>query len=84
MPDFYDQYGVFHEGGICMSAISQYVLTVICTVILCAVMQMFLPGGSAGTLLKMISGLMVTITVLTPFVERQGVAIGSISGGYFV
>ena len=54
-----------------MSTISQYVLTVICMVILCAIMQMIIPSGSAGALLKLMVGLVVTITVLTPLLKDR-------------
>ena len=54
-----------------MDTIRQYVLSVICIVICCGVLQLAVPKGTVGTLFRVISGLAVTITVLSPLLNGK-------------
>ena len=54
-----------------MIEIRQYFLSVICVVVLCGLMQLLLPSGTAGALLKLICGLLVMITVVRPLLQDR-------------
>lgn len=54
-----------------MDTVRQYILSVICIAVVCGVLQMLIPKGTAAALFKVISGLAVTITVLSPIVNEQ-------------
>lgn len=71
MLDLYDQHGMLHERSFLLSLLGQYVLSVICIVILCAIMQMLVPTRSAGALVKMVTGLVVTVAVLSPVLKDR-------------
>lgn len=54
-----------------MEAVRQYILSVVCMVMICGVAQVLFSVGSAGTILKIICGLLVTITVLRPVIKDR-------------
>lgn len=49
-----------------MDSVRQYVLSVICVVIVCGILQLLLHSGMSASVAKFLSGLIVTITVLNP------------------
>lgn len=61
-----DQYDLFYKGSCIVEALREYILSVICTAIVCGVLQILVPNGTSATLSKMISGLVITISVLSP------------------
>lgn len=65
-----------------MDGIRQYVLSVICVVILCGITELFITDGKIKALVKVVSGLTVTLTVLNPFVRgyelQWGLAVDEI------
>lgn len=66
-----DQHNLFYEGNCIMESIRQYILSVICVAVVCGVLQMLLAEGTAAALVRIISGLIVTITVLSPVVDEN-------------
>ena len=52
-----------------MESIRQYILSVISVAILCAMAQMLLTNGLASSLVKLITGLMITVVALQPILE---------------
>ena len=54
-----------------MDSIRQYILSVICMVIVCGVLQLIFQEGANASLIKLISGLIVTITVLSPLLKDK-------------
>lgn len=52
-----------------MSAVRQYILSVICIAILCGVVQTLFSKGSTGSLVKLITGLMITVTAIGPLLR---------------
>ena len=68
MSDFSYQHDLLYEGGGIVDAIRQYILSVICVVILCGLAQILFSGSSS--LVKLITGLVVTITVISPLLRN--------------
>lgn len=60
------QYGLFSEGCELMSAVGNYVLTVIVTAFLCAVISDLVQDPSSKAIIRMVSGMILTITVAAP------------------
>lgn len=54
-----------------MDTLRQYILSIICIVVSCGVLQLLVPKGTIGTLFRVISGLAVTITVLSPLMNGE-------------
>ena len=54
-----------------MDSVRQYVLTVVCMVIVCGVVQMLCASGTAAAHVKLISGLMVAITIMRPLIQER-------------
>ena len=54
-----------------MGSIQQYLLSVICITIACGIVQQLLTGGKHTGVVRIITGLMVTITVLHPLVNLK-------------
>ena len=54
-----------------MDSIRQYVLSVICMVTVCGLVQMLFQSGTTASLVKMICGLIVTIAVLGPLLKDK-------------
>ena len=52
-----------------MDSIRQYILSVICITIACGVVQQLLAGSQHYGIMRIITGLMVTISVLHPFLN---------------
>ena len=52
-----------------MGSMRQYILSVLCVVIMCGLTQALFPEGTMHALIKWIGGLAVTITVLNPLVK---------------
>lgn len=59
-----------------MDAIRQYILSVICIAILCGLTQTLFSKSSTGTLVKLITGLMITITVIGPLLRETDFSLG--------
>lgn len=64
-----------------MDSIRQYILSVICTTVLCALVHTFLSGGTMGSLVKLITGLMVTLVVLNPVLDIDLIRIDTYFDG---
>lgn len=65
-----DQYRVFYERCIIMGTIREYLLSITAAAIICAVVrQMFGKDRPIGKLIKIISGLFMVVTVLSPLLE---------------
>ena len=54
-----------------MAEIRQYVLSIIAISLLCGVVQLFFVGSNLFNLVKLITGLMITITVVSPIIRIQ-------------
>lgn len=54
-----------------MDAIRQYILSVICMAIVCGIVQMLFPSGTVASVVKILSGLIVTIAVLSPLLQEK-------------
>ena len=52
-----------------MDSIRQYILSVICITIACGIVQQLLGGSQHSGIVRLITGLMVTITVLHPLLN---------------
>ena len=65
----FDQYHLLYEGSNLVGEIRQYMMTVFCVVALCGLVQMILSSGVAGSLVKLLCGLIVTVTVLQPLIK---------------
>lgn len=59
-----------------MNAVYRYILCVVCTVILCGCVRILIPSEE-NSVLKMITGLVVTVVVLTPFLNGVKIPIGN-------
>lgn len=57
-----------------MEEIRQYILSVISISILCGLAQMFFSGSSTGSVVKLITGLMITITVVGPILQNKNIS----------
>lgn len=66
MHDLFDQYDLFYERSFLVDSIRQYILSVVCIAVLCALIQMLLAGGSMESLVKLVTGLTITLIVLNP------------------
>lgn len=71
MSDVLDQYNLLHERGSIMHSLRQYILAVTCITAACSVLQMLLAEGTAYSLIKMLSGLIISIAVLTPLIKED-------------
>jgi len=54
-----------------VSSIRQYLLSVICMVVVCGIMQLFITSGPTGSVIKMIAGLIVTVVVINPLLKNR-------------
>lgn len=54
-----------------MSALRQYILAVACMTVACGVLQMLLTNGTVSSLVKIISGLVVSISVFSPLIKEN-------------
>lgn len=54
-----------------MHSLRQYILTVICVATACGILQMLLSDGTAASLVKLISGLVVSISILSPLIKEE-------------
>jgi len=70
VPDLSDQHDLFFERGIMMDEVYQYILLVICTVMLCGIVVLIFPEKE-NTLIKLVTGLAVTGVVLSPLFEQN-------------
>ena len=53
-----------------MDSVQQYILSIVCMSIICAVVQMLCASGTAANLVKMVGGILVAITVLQPLMRE--------------
>lgn len=60
-----------------MGSIRQYILSVICIAVLCGLAQALFSKSSTHTLVKLITGLMVTITVIGPLLRQTDFSLGA-------
>lgn len=56
-----------------MTSVGQYILCVVCTVILCGVVRMLLPGNE-NSIMKLVTGLVTMVVVLSPLLGRGHVS----------
>lgn len=54
-----------------MHSLRQYILSVICMTVACGILQILLTEGTAHSLVKILSGVIVSITVLTPLLKED-------------
>lgn len=71
MSDVFDQHNLLYERGSIMHSLRQYILAVTCITVACGVLQMLLADGTASSLVKILSGLIVSIAVLTPLIKED-------------
>ena len=69
MHDLYNQHNLLHERGYIVVSIRQYILSVLCVVIVAGLSQTLFAKGTMHDLIKWIGGLAVTVTVLNPIVK---------------
>lgn len=60
-----------------MTEIRQYILSVIVISFLCGLAQLFLNGSNLDSVVKLITGLMITITVVSPFTQDQDLSLNT-------
>lgn len=66
MPAASDQYSLLLKGNSMMSAVGEYALSVIVTVLVCAIVSDLVQDPGLNRILKMISGLVLTMTLVNP------------------
>lgn len=72
MPTPADQYSLLYEGDRLMEQIRQYLLSVIGAAILCGIVNSLIGKKSAhAAIIKLISGLCMTFTVISPLLKVQ-------------
>ena len=71
MSDVFHQYDLFYERGVIVHSLRQYILTVICITVSCGILQMLLTDGIAASLVKLISGLVISVSVLSPLINEE-------------
>lgn len=54
-----------------MGSLRAYILSVICAAVICGILQMLVPKGTVSTLIKVITGLVVVITALSPLINEE-------------
>lgn len=54
-----------------MHSLRQYILAVTCITVACGVLQMLMTDGIFSSLIKMISGLIVSVAVITPLIKAN-------------
>ena len=69
MHDRYNQHNLLHERGYIVEIVRQYILSVLCVVIVAGLSQTLFAKGAMHDLIKWIGGLAVTVTVLNPIVK---------------
>ena len=60
-----------------MTEIRQYILSVIVISFLCGLAHLFLNGSNLDSVVKLITGLMITITVVSPFTQDQDLSLNT-------
>lgn len=60
-----------------MEEIRQYFLSVIAMSLLCGIAQLFFAGSNLDSIVKLVTGLMITIAVVSPVVRNQDFNLGS-------
>lgn len=76
MCDFFDQHHQLYERSFLVTAIRQYILSVICAGFLCGIVQMLFSKSSIETLIKLITGLIITMTVIAPLLQGRDFSLG--------
>lgn len=72
MCDIADQYSVFHERGSIMDLLAEYILSVVCTAVLCGIIMLLFDKNTAVTgVLKLVLGIVMTVTILTPVLKED-------------
>lgn len=54
-----------------MESLRAYIMSVICAAVICGILQMLVPKGTVSTLVRVITGLVVVITALSPFINEE-------------
>ena len=65
----FDQYDQFYERSFLVTAIRQYILSVLCAGILCGIAQTLFPKSSVRAMIKLITGLIITVVVISPILQ---------------
>lgn len=66
-----------------MDGVKQYILSVVCAGILCGIIQFpFLEKNNIATVIRLVSGLVLTVTVLSPLIKLDGVKLDSVWKGF--
>ena len=60
-----------------MTEIRQYVLSIVAVSLLCGLAQMFFNGGNLDSIMKLITGLTITITVVGPIVLDRDLSLNT-------
>ena len=54
-----------------MQSIRQYILAVVCITTACGILQMLITDGPTASLIRLISGLVVTVSILSPLIKEE-------------
>ena len=54
-----------------MNEIREYLISILCITVLCGLLQTFSPKGAAGSAMRYVAGIIITITVLTPLMQDK-------------
>lgn len=69
---FVDQHGVLNERNEQMTAFAQYLIKVVSASVICGIINQIIRGkNSVAALIKMLSGIFVAVTVLSPVVNLK-------------
>ena len=60
-----------------MEELRQYILSVITISLLCGIFQMFFAESNIGAIVKLITGLMITITVVSPIIRGSNLSFSA-------
>ena len=67
MYDFHHKHNLFYERGQLVEAIRQHMLSLIAISVLCGIILLFFRGSCHASIMKMIVGVLVTLSLLKPF-----------------
>lgn len=69
MPSAAYQHSMFYEGGWIVDGLRQYIFSVTAAALICSILMSLVRGGFAKELIRLVCGLLLTLTVLRPMVN---------------
>ena len=75
MCDNADQYDLLYEGGCVVGKLSGYILSVVCTAVLCGMILLLFEKRTIQGVVKLVLGIVLTVAVLKPIIQDDFISL---------